>query len=125
MREEEKFGILLDLDGTEYTEENGYWYRIQAWKIEPNEFILHGIRYNLTLHDNHNQRILGYDNSHAVKVLKRDMKEYGNVLYIYDHKHINKKDPGRPYHFKDAAQLLEDFFKEVDKCISESNKGKI
>ena len=40
---------LLALDGTEYTEENGYWYKIEAFTIEPTEERPHGIRYNLTL----------------------------------------------------------------------------
>ena len=40
---------LLALDGTEYTEENGYWYKIEAFLIEPSEERPHGIRYNLTL----------------------------------------------------------------------------
>ena len=54
--------ILLSLNKTEYTEENGYWYKIEALQIEPTKERPHGIRYNLTLHDNYNQRILGFDN---------------------------------------------------------------
>ena len=46
--------ILLSLDGTEYTEENGYWYRIEASRVEPTKERPYGVRYNLTLHDNYN-----------------------------------------------------------------------
>jgi hypothetical protein len=27
--------VLLSLAGTEYTEENGYWYKIEASRVEP------------------------------------------------------------------------------------------
>ena len=63
--------VLLELNGTEYTEDNGYWYKIEAWKVEPSKEIPHGIHYNLTLHNNHNKRIMGFDNAHAVKSKKR------------------------------------------------------
>ncbi len=46
--------VLLDLHGTEYTEDNGFWYKIEAWKVEVCKDIPHGIHYNLTLHNNHN-----------------------------------------------------------------------
>jgi len=39
--------VLLELNGTEYTEENGYWYKIEAWRVTPSKEIPHGIRYNL------------------------------------------------------------------------------
>lgn len=29
--------ILLALDGTEYTEENSYWYKIEVFLVEPTE----------------------------------------------------------------------------------------
>lgn len=61
---------LLALDGTEYTEENGYWYKFEVSLIEPTKERPHGIRYNLTLHDNYNQRILGFDNVHGIKLRK-------------------------------------------------------
>lgn len=56
--------VLLDLNGTEYTEENGYWYKIEAWRVKVTKERPHGIRYNLTLHNNYNKRIIGFDNAH-------------------------------------------------------------
>lgn len=46
--------VLLSLDGTEYTEENGYWYKIEAKRVSVTIERPHGISYNLTLHDNFN-----------------------------------------------------------------------
>lgn len=36
--------VLLELNGTEYTEDHGYWYKIEARKVEPSKEIPHGIR---------------------------------------------------------------------------------
>jgi hypothetical protein len=37
----------------------------------------------------------------------------------YDHWHRRKGDPGRPYMFTTATQLLEDFWKEVKREMAE------
>lgn len=57
--------VLLSLDGAGYTEENGYWYKIEVSRVDASKERPHGIRYSLTFHDNYNQRILGFDNAHA------------------------------------------------------------
>jgi hypothetical protein len=77
----------------------------------------HGIRCALTLHDRYGKRIMGYDNSHAVKPPKKF--KYAGQRLTYDHKHRHASDKGVPYEFKDAAQLLEDFFAEVDRVLEE------
>ena len=113
--------ILLSLDGTEYTEENGYWYKIEASKIEPTNERPHGIRYSLTLHDNYNQRILGYDNAHAVKSKKHGY--YSGTILSYDHVHHSIKDKGTPYEFKNPQQLINDFLNEVNLILFKLNAG--
>jgi len=35
----------------------------------------------------------------------------------YDHKHRSSTDPGIRYDFKDAHELLRDFFADVDKVL--------
>jgi hypothetical protein len=112
--------VLLELNGTEYTEENGYWYKIEAWRVEPSKEIPHGIRYNLTLHNNYNKRIIGFDNAHAVKPAS-SAKFKGRVV-AYDHKHRTATDTGVPYEFSSAQQLLSDFFDEVNKRIEGDEK---
>ena len=113
--------VLLSLDCTEYTEENGYWYKIEASKVEPTKERPHGIRYNLTLHDNYNQRILGFDNAHAVKAKKHGY--YAGTIMSYDHVHRSIKDKGVPYEFENAQQLLNDFLNEVNSILSKLNNG--
>ncbi len=108
--------VLLDMNGTEYTEENGYWYKIEAWKVERTRERPHGIRYNLTFHDNHNKRIISFDNAHLPPNRKKGYK--GRIIQ-YDHTHENPTDKGTAYVFKDAAQLLSDFFNRVNEIMSE------
>jgi hypothetical protein len=110
------FGLetLLLLDGTEYTEENGYWYRIEAYQVLPSQERPHGIRYNLTFHNASNERIMGFDNAHAVVNPRR----YGGRIIVYDHVHRHEQDKGVPYEFISAQQLLKDFFDWVTITIN-------
>lgn len=82
--------------------------------------IPHGIRYSLTLHEPYGNRILGYDNAHAVKPPKK-FKYAGRIL-AYDHKHRHASDQGVPYEFKDAQQLMNDFFADVDRVLLKARK---
>jgi hypothetical protein len=107
--------VLLELNGTEYTEENGYWYKIEAWQVTPTPEIPHGIRYNLTLHNNYNKRIMGFDNAHSVKARKK--RKYKGRIVEYDHVHETPLDEGTPYVFISADQLLKDFFEQVNKIM--------
>ena len=97
---------LLELNGVKYIvdEHLGLWVKFEVKLVKPSHDRPHGIRYSLSLHDRFNKRIMGFDNAHAV-TSKR----------VYDHWHRNEFDNGRPYDYKNAGQLLEDFWKEVDK----------
>ncbi len=109
---------ILDLDGSILEQEGGYWIKIEARRVPASEHALHGIRYSLTLHDKYGTRVLGYDNAHAVKPLKK-FKFAGQRL-PYDHRHRTSRDKGVPYVFESAHRLLEDFFAEVDCVIKEA-----
>lgn len=67
------------------------------------------------------KRILGYDNAHAVKPPKKF--KYAGTKLPYDHKHRHVSDKGVSYEFKDAHQLLSDFFVEVDRVLKEARKS--
>ena len=107
---------LLALNNTEYHEENGYWYKIEARKVAVTTERPHGIRYSLTLHDNHNQRIFGIDNAHAPPKQK---KKYSAQVIEYDHLHNDKNDKGTAYHFESADNLISYFFKRINKILNE------
>ena len=107
---------LLELDGSIIDQGSGYWTKIEAWRVAASVEVPHGIRYSLTLHEPYGKRILGFDNAHAVKLPGR-FKQGGQRLR-FDHKHQSSSDPGVPYQFENAYQLLEDFFKEVGRIMS-------
>lgn len=116
MRNDDSLENLLDLDGVRYVvnERLGLWVKFEARKIEPNQDRPHGVRYSLTLHDRYNKRIMGFDNAHAV--------EYGGKKNVsskkmYDHWHRDQNDEGRPYNYKNAGKLIEDFWKEIEKIL--------
>ncbi|WP_332852865.1 toxin-antitoxin system TumE family protein [Duganella sp. S19_KUP01_CR8] len=111
---------LLDLDGSVLDQGSGYWIKVEAKRTEVSDEVPHGVRYSLTLHDPYGIRILGYDNAHMVKPPKK-FKYAGRIL-AFDHKHRHASDQGVPYEFKDAQQLFNDFFADVDRVLQELRK---
>jgi hypothetical protein len=120
MRRDAAIDTLLDLHGSILDQGGGYWIKLEAWQVDVSDEIPHGIRYSLTLHEPYGKRILGYDNAHAVKPPKK-FKYAGRIL-AYDHKHRHASDKGVPYEFKDAQQLINDFFADVDRVLLEVKK---
>jgi len=120
MQRDTAIDTLLDLHDSILDQCNGYWIKIEAWQVKVSEQIPHGIRYSLTLHEPHGRRILGYDNAHTVKPPKK-FKYAGRIL-AYDHKHRHASDQGVPYEFKNAQQLINDFFADVDCVLQEINR---
>ena len=77
----------------------------------------HWERYSLTLHDENDDRILGYDNSHGVDVAWGPAKR-AKRPEPFDH--IDRR--GRrsvPYRFTTPYKLVEDFFTEVERILKE------
>ncbi|MEX1221871.1 MAG: DUF6516 family protein [Idiomarina sp.] len=108
--------VLLGYHGQTVVREDGYWWKVEAWNTQLSAAIPHGIRYNLTLHNEHGVRILGFDNAHGVKPPKK--AKYAGKRKEYDHKHRSASDKGVPYEFESCAKLLEDFFKAIDETIA-------
>jgi len=111
---------LLDLNGYIIDQGGGYWVKVEVWRAPVTPEVPHGIRYALTLHEPYGKRIMGYDNSHAVKPPKKF--KFAGQRHTYDHMHRHVADKGVPYEFKDAHQLLADFFAEVDRVLKEAKK---
>lgn len=106
---------LLDLDGVFIEQKYGYWVKFDVSITDTSPERPHGIRYSLTLHNKYGQRVMGYDNAHAVK-LPRTNKYVGRKVE-FDHVHRHEKDKGIPYEFRDAYQLIQDFFESVDNVL--------
>jgi hypothetical protein len=46
---------------------DGYWVKIEAWEVAVSEVVPHGVHYSLTLDNPKGLKILGYDNTYAVR----------------------------------------------------------
>lgn len=114
---------LLDLDGIRFVvdEHLGYWVKFEVYRVDKTLDRPHGIRYSLSLHDRFNQRIMGFDNSHAIEV---NSKRYLAPKRYFDHWHETILDKGKPYFYTTAAKLLENFWSEVEK-ITNKMKEKV
>ena len=108
---------LLELDGSILDQGDGYWVKIEARLVMVTEARPHGIKYSLSLHEPFGERIMGFDNAHGVKAVGKG--KYAGRRVIYDHKHTGVQDKGSPYEFSTAYQLVEDFWKDVDKILKQ------
>jgi hypothetical protein len=106
---------LLELNGERIVVDDslGLWVKFEIKETINRQ---QGIRYSLTLHNKNNKRIMGFDNSHEVEY---GAKKGVSPSRTYDHWHFDENDTGRPYQYTNAAQLIEDFWKEVDKRVKE------
>lgn len=106
---------LLDLHGeTLFVDDTGHWVKFVVVRTGVTPERPHGLRYSLTLHAPDGTRLVGFDNAHPV----RDRLGPGSRRRAErDHRHRLRKI--RPYDYKDAATLLEDFWKEVDQVLGE------
>lgn len=77
---------LLDLDGYIFFVDKDGKYRVKfvVKRVEVSEERPHGLRYSLTLHDENNERIVGFDNAHLVPARAGPS---GRRSKAFDHKH--------------------------------------
>jgi hypothetical protein len=58
--------FLLAFNGRIHRYAGGYWLKVEVTKGEKSEQQPHGLSYSFTLHGPDNQRLIGFDNAHAV-----------------------------------------------------------
>jgi hypothetical protein len=110
----EGLDYLLDLDGEEIRYAGGYVARFVVRRVPATSERPHGIMYSLTLHAPGGTRLMGFDNAHRAP---RTGRGHGRDREVYDHWHRDEADRGRPYPFQSAAQLVADFFDEVERVL--------
>jgi hypothetical protein len=108
--------FLLAFDGRVHYLAKDYWLKFEIREVEATAVRPHGISYSFTLHAPDGQRLVGFDNAHAVAFKKGWL---GRRSTTYDHWHRATKDPGQPYAFKDVGTLIGDFFDEVERVLAE------
>ena len=102
--------LLMDLDGLNYVYFGGYWIRYAVSEAAVSRERPHGIKYSLTLHDPHGNRIFGIDNAHAPRTRNGPAGKPARTRAA-DHMHRG----GRTYRYRfvDAETLLADLDKGV------------
>ena len=101
--DEERF--VVDADGK-------CWVKFEVKQCPATPERPHGLKYSLTLHDEDGERLLGFDNAHAVR---EGCGPRGRTRIEYDHKHSGEQV--RFYVYEDAATLLADFWAEVETIL--------
>lgn len=103
--------LLLDLDGQVLVvdPDGGHWVRFVVTRVPRSPEKPHGIDYSLTLHGPGGERLVGFDNAHAVGARGRRRP--------HDHRHRLQRVSPWPY--DDAARLLADFWDTVDSVLRE------
>lgn len=105
---------LLDLHGQTFFVDEGHWVKFEVRRVPVTPEKPHGLSYSLTLHEASGERLVGFDNAHAVSDVKGPG---GRAKRKFDHKHRLRTI--RPYDYSDAATLLQDFWAEVDAVLRE------
>ena len=110
---------LLDLNGMTYRLNNGFWVKFEAYLVNATQQIPQGVSYSLTLHDHNNTRVIGFDNAHGCPPPRR--KKFSGRKVTWDHKH-GREEKISAYEYESAAQLIEDFWAEVDRIVAGGEK---
>ncbi|MGB5087293.1 MAG: DUF6516 family protein [Methylocystis silviterrae] len=92
------------------------WLKFVAKRVEPSNERPHGVSYSLTLHAADGERLVGFDNAHAVSSGSGSGPSR-RVSATHDRRH--RHGATRPYEYRDAATLLRDFWTEVDVVLKE------
>lgn len=109
-RRDPSLDTLLDLDGQVLViDEGGYWVKFVVNQVPATADKPHGLDYTLTLHGPDGDRLVGYDNAHAVAGQGQSPAK--------DHKHRLRTI--RRYDYTDAATLLAAFWDDVESVLRE------
>jgi hypothetical protein len=100
------------MNGIQYRLDKGYWVKFSAHTVDASDQRPHGMSYSMSLHDRNGSRVVGFDNAHAVRTKKA---KYAAKKVTWDHKH--KHCQVTEYEFDTAAQLMDDFWKEVNAIV--------
>lgn len=106
---------LLGYDGRRHFLASGHFLKFEIKTVAKSVRVPHGISYSFTLHDPKGIRLSGFDNAHPVP---HPGSKYGKGPTASDHWHRTAEDPGRPYIFVSAQELINDFFNEVERTLA-------
>jgi hypothetical protein len=98
--------------------ELGYFALFTASRVTVTDGRPHGIKYSLTLHDSKNKRLIGFDNAHSFRDIRKGKYSRHRKLTKWDHEHRFRGVPAIiPYNYKTAEYLMSDFWTAVNEVI--------
>jgi hypothetical protein len=112
--------FLFAFDGRIHHLEEGYWIKFEIRRVTASKNRPHGLSHSFTLHAPDGTRLVGFDNAHGIASVGSRFKKRPQAS---DHWHRSEGDAARPYEFKDAETLLDDFFDEVERVLREHGIG--
>jgi hypothetical protein len=116
MNADAELELLLSLDGASWEASDGYIVEFNIHRTRKKPETPHGITYALVFRPINGEPFVRFDNAHASV---RPGGRFVKTTKAYDHWHRSENDPGRPYVFTTATQLLEDFWREVKRVMNE------
>lgn len=107
---------LLELDGTTMVVDplGQHWVKFVVLRVPCSPERPHGLNYSLTLHAADGERLVGFDNAHAVAE-----KRGATRVTKTEHDHKHRLHTTKPYEYADALTLLVDFWSEVDRILKQ------
>lgn len=107
---------LLALDGSVLVVDpiGNHWVKFIVKKVPASPERPHGVSYSLTLHAADGQRLVGYDNAHAISTGSGPARR---TSATNDHRH--RHGTTKPYSYRDAATLAQDFWNDVFNVLHE------
>ena len=111
-RRDEGLDRLLDLNGFLAEIGSGFWVKIVAQRVRPDVHRPHGVSYTLTLHDPTGRRVFGIDNAHVIRLTRGPAGRSSAA-----HDHLHRGESVRPYAYRDAETLMDDFWREVEAIL--------
>lgn len=116
MKRDPSLDALLELDGQVLIvdPESRHWVRFVVRRVPATAAKPQGLDYALSLHGPDGERLVGFDNAHAVR---KQAGPGGRRRGAHDHKHRLKTV--KPYDYSDAGTLLADFWTEVEAVLKE------
>ena len=116
---ESSLDTLIQMHGDTYViNDRGYWVKFVIQKVPASRERPHGLNYSLTLHNPIGNRLLGFDNAHPIS---KGSGPGVRTRIEYDHKHRGKMI--RFYEYRDAGNLISDFWAEVEAVLQEEGEA--
>lgn len=123
MNRDTAIDTLLDLSGSILDQGNGYWIKLEAWRVDVSEQIPHGIRYLLTLHEPYGKQVM---KSIVIGIMPQDQIRKRVLAIALGHYKPKASEPKVWFiSMKSLAEVLSDDNRALLRVIAETEPESI